>query len=269
MGSSAAASSGDQGLLPLAKTVAKYLIVFVALFIVLASSAEYGVSMMPDSWERRLASSISPSPPPQTGSPTPFSFLRKEVTPEDIERVKKIKTKLMTGRQWRQLDYEVNIAEWGMGPNAFATLGGRVTLTPELLDVLKTEEGLAFIIAHELAHHEHRHVLKTNAKNLAVGLAFLLIGASSGEGLISSATTLPLLAGNRSMEEEADSFATDLICEKYGSTQNIDEFFVWVRENDPHSKWLTWASTHPHPESRLDMVRESATRCVAGKPSGD
>ena len=270
MGATVDVSSGNQGSWSLVKTIAKYLVVFVALFIALTLIADHAVSMMPDSWERRLASSLSPPAPrpPQTEEPSPFSFLRKTVTSEDLERVKKIKTKLMEGRRWRELDYEVDIAEWGMGPNAFATLGGRVTVTPELLDVLKTEEGLAFIIAHELAHHEHRHVLKTNTKNLAVGLVFLTIGATAGEGLISSSTTLPLLASNRSMEEEADAFAANLICEKYGSVQNIDEFFVWVQENDPHSKWLTWTSTHPHPESRLDMVRKFASKCTRGKPAG-
>ena len=45
-------------------------------------------------------------------------------------------------------------------PNAFAIPGGGIGLTTGLLEAMLTEEGMAFVLAHELGHHTKRHVLK-------------------------------------------------------------------------------------------------------------
>lgn len=266
MGEALEASSGDQGWTPLFKTLLRYAAVIALLFLAIFALAELSVSAMPDSWENRLSSALS-SPKKTTPEPpltSSFNFLTPRASEKDLSRVLKIKEKLMEGRKWRDLDYHIEIGEGGMGPNAFASLGGKITLTPELLGTLKTEEGMAFVIAHELAHHEHRHILTGNAKSLLAGLFFLMIGTSIGEtgmSSLSSLSTLPLLSGSRTMEEEADKFAVELVCEKYGNTRNIEELLVWVKENDPESKWLTWASTHPHPEERLTKIKELSQSC--------
>ncbi len=270
MGEASEASAGEHGWTAALKALGKYLIAGVVFVFVVTLLVEAAVPMIPDHWERKLAGQFGGGETEdRTGDVDASSgkgegegrwgglgLVQRRADEGDRDRVRKVQEKLMEGGKWRDIDYRIVVGEWGMGPNAFATLGGTITVTPEMLDILQTEEGLAFVIAHEIGHHERRHVLKGNARNLVIGLAFLAVGAGSGEGSATGIAALPVLSGDRAMEEEADAFAVDLVFEKYGVTDNVDEFFLWASHHDPESKWMTWASTHPHPERRLELLRE-------------
>jgi len=66
--------------------------------------------------------------------------------------------------------------------NAFTTSGGHIFLTRELINIAKTEDALAAVIAHEVAHNQLKHSLKA-IKTSRVTQAFLLT-ASAGVGVI-------------------------------------------------------------------------------------
>jgi len=64
--------------------------------------------------------------------------------------------------------------------NAFATSGGHIFVTRGLIDIAKTEDALAGVIAHEVAHIQLRHGIKS-IKTSRVTQA-LLITATAGVG---------------------------------------------------------------------------------------
>jgi len=66
--------------------------------------------------------------------------------------------------------------------NAFTTSGGHIFLTRGLIGIAKTEDALAAVIAHEVAHNQLKHSLKA-IKTSRVTQAFLLT-ASAGVGVI-------------------------------------------------------------------------------------
>jgi len=66
--------------------------------------------------------------------------------------------------------------------NAFTTSGGHIFLTRGLINIAKTEDALAAVIAHEVAHNQLKHSLKA-IKTSRVTQAFLLT-ASAGVGVI-------------------------------------------------------------------------------------
>jgi len=66
--------------------------------------------------------------------------------------------------------------------NAFTTSGGHIFLTRGLVSIAKTEDALAAVIAHEVAHNQLKHSLKA-IKTSRVTQAFLLT-ASAGVGVI-------------------------------------------------------------------------------------
>lgn len=74
-----------------------------------------------------------------------------------LEYLRKLLADLTANKQ-RKFDYNVRIF---LGhPNASALPGGTLVITTKLLDMMETEAELAFVLAHEIAHQELRHVTK-------------------------------------------------------------------------------------------------------------
>ena len=66
--------------------------------------------------------------------------------------------------------------------NAFTTSGGHIFLTRGLINIAKTEDALAAVIAHEVAHSQLKHSIKS-IKTSRVAQAFLLT-AAAGAGVV-------------------------------------------------------------------------------------
>ncbi len=143
-------------------------------------------------------------------------------------------------------------------PNAFAFPGMRVGVTSGLLKELKTENGLAFVIAHELGHLKHRHALRALGRQLVVvGLASLIgIGGETAGVLAQGGGALVSLRFSRDQEEEADRFATERMIQAYGHLRGADEFFVRMKEKGGLEALIpAFLSTHPGMEERIEAIR--------------
>jgi len=85
--------------------------------------------------------------------------------------------------------------------NAFATLSGHILIVKGLLLKIKSEDELAMVIAHEIAHVKYRHPIRRHSHGVVVNLGMSLIGASSRDaagGLLggrSWLTSLPCALG--------------------------------------------------------------------------
>lgn len=92
-------------------------------------------------------------------------------------------------------------------PNAFALPGGYVGVNTGLFQVVKTEDQLAAVMGHEIAHVIARHPEERISREALVGTGAAVLGAAAPDlaGLASSAATLGLiLPFSREQESEAD-----------------------------------------------------------------
>jgi predicted Zn-dependent protease len=97
-------------------------------------------------------------------------------------------------------------------PNAFALPGGEVFLTRGLLVRLEEEADFAFVMAHEIAHVNHRHAVKAMNDALVVGYGTTVLSDPLGDerereraaGLAAAGGGLLLLKFSRGQEYEAD-----------------------------------------------------------------
>lgn len=144
--------------------------------------------------------------------------------------------------------------------NAYATLGGHIIVTDALLKQVKTENGLAMVVAHEIAHIRYRHPISGASRALVLQLALYALLGGSGDGqlggLLSGSSMLALLRFNREMESQADARALDIIERHYGTAQGADEFFDTMARSKNETLWLEFAQTHPNSERRLALIRE-------------
>jgi len=92
-------------------------------------------------------------------------------------------------------------------PNAFALPGGYVGVNTGLFQVVRTEDQLAAVMGHEIAHVIARHPEERISREALVGTGAAVLGAAAPDlaGLASSAATLGLiLPFSREQESEAD-----------------------------------------------------------------
>jgi len=207
---------------------------------------------IPDRWEKKLA-------------PVTSSILR-DSDDLDLERAEGIFDRLLEGEVLRDLNYRLYAFRFPM-PNAVAIPGGAVAVTPKLLEVVESERGLAFVLAHELGHHEHRHPLRALGRSL-----FLYAGAAMfGDAGTALQGALEVTECNFSREQErdADDFALRLVHRKYGGTDGALELFEWLVENENEPQYQKYFGTHPLSEDRIiDMKKLSLELSQAVTPTG-
>ncbi len=149
-------------------------------------------------------------------------------------------------------------------PNAFATLGANVVVTAPLLDHVQSENGLAMVLAHEIAHVQLRHPIEAASRGVIVQIALGAVLGSSGNSLLGSSLgtggLLTMLSFNREMELEADRRALAILRQHYGHSAGADEFFIEMEKMQDSQDWLEFTRTHPATDRRLALIRGEMAR---------
>lgn len=113
--------------------------------------------------------------------------------------------------------------------NAFATLGGQTVFFRGLIEKLDSEDAVAMVMAHEIAHLKHRHPAAALGRGVAVGVLLSVVSAELGRsaagGALNQAGVLTLLSFNRDQEREADDEALRVIAAEYGHLSGAVELF--------------------------------------------
>lgn len=139
-------------------------------------------------------------------------------------------------------------------PNAFAFPGGTIMVTSGLIRNLKSENGLAFVLGHELGHIRHRDHLTGIGRGFGLLIAASLLGLGGAEGIgLDVAQNVIGNSFNRHQESLADEYAADLLNHAYGNLAGAGEFFKFIleSENSWQGRIPSFLSTHPNPKERL------------------
>jgi Zn-dependent protease with chaperone function len=155
----------------------------------------------------------------------------------------------------------------GANVNAFATLGGQAVFFRGLLGKLHSEDALAAVMAHELAHIKHRHPAAALGRGVAVGLLLSVVsaelGRTMGGNVLSQAGVMTLLTFNRDQEREADAEALRVVAAEYGHIGGVLELFEAFMQLPPAGAVAErtipeFLRTHPVTTARLQAARDWA-----------
>jgi predicted Zn-dependent protease len=145
--------------------------------------------------------------------------------------------------------------------NAYATLGGRIRVFHGLLRKLESEEALAALLAHEIAHVKHRHVAAGMGHGLAVALVLSVVApegaAQAAQGLLGGAAQLALLGYSRDNERLADEEALAASLALYGHAGGVAQLFQVLPQADAPAG-TAWLRSHPDTAERLARVQAAA-----------
>ncbi len=177
-------------------------------------------------------------------------------TSPDFLRAQAVFDKLLTPPGLRPLPYKLYLLPSSKA-NAFAVPGGGVGVTAALLEGVRSEAGIAMVLAHELGHHQHRHTLKGFGRAILHRAAFSIIFGDSSK--VMEVTLQAAESGySRAQEEEADEWAIRLVHSVYGNTDGALEFFERIRDAraEDESRWSSFLDSHPYTPDRIDRLRE-------------
>lgn len=146
--------------------------------------------------------------------------------------------------------------------NAMAAPGGRVIVLEGLLAKVRSENGLAFVLAHELAHFKNRDHLSGLGRGMVLtALTAVLTGADSGlTRLIAPATEFGVARYSQERELRADDLALQALMCRYGHVGGADEFFAAMADESFLGGIGSYFASHPEARERIKKLEESASR---------
>lgn len=156
--------------------------------------------------------------------------------------------------------------------NAFATMGGYVYVTRGLLSLFNSEAQLASVMAHEIGHINHRHLLRreSRARNVKIGamLGAILTGSGGLYETIQQTGGYGVAKFGRTSELEADRSGLRYILaagyEAEAAVDALSALFDYRKALQSHGlvvkPYHGINSTHPKEDRRLyELVRQMKT----------
>lgn len=146
-------------------------------------------------------------------------------------------------------------------PNAMVMPGGQIVVFSGLVDHVKSDNGLAFVLAHELAHITNRDHLRAMGRGIVLfGISALLTGSDSGlTDLLAPVNHLGTATYSRSREEAADATALRTLNCRYGHVGGATEFFEDMNDSGDSMAALShFVASHPAMQARIDSLKAAA-----------
>lgn len=198
---------------------------------------------------------------------------KRALAPEShpqLQRLRAISSRLITdaprwndrARAWR---WEVNLIG-SESVNAFCMPGGKIAIFTGLLDKLKlTDDEVAMVVGHEMAHALREHARERIAKSQGTG-ALLSLGAqlfglgSLGDVAASLGTQLLTLKFSRDDEIEADLVGLEMGARTgFNPRASVTLWEKMGRESGGGGN-LAFLSTHPTGPDRMRRLQENIPR---------
>lgn len=201
--------------------------------------------------------------------------LRKARLSDDVavnDMVNRVGTRIAAAANKPEYQWEFVVIQDDRSINAFALPGGKVAVFTGILPITKTEDGLATVMGHEVAHALQRHGAERYSRGVLESIAqvgALAAGAAAGRPDAAMAAMSAYGVGvslpfGRSQESEADRIGLRLMAqagydpreavpfwERMSGCprQMIDKICFRAKQNIPE-----FLSTHPADVSRINQI---------------
>jgi len=199
-----------------------------------------------------------------------YKILPREQHAEAYEYLDGIRDRILnSGKVEHRGDFawEVYIVEDDSVLNAFCTPGGYIFIFTGLIRYLDSEDQLAGVLGHEIAHADKRHSTQQMTKAYGLRLLIEIIVGENQNALTDIAEGLIGLGFSRSHEEDADEMSVEYLCATDYNADGSSVFFEKLVNDHKAEGTVTFLSTHPDPGNRVQKIRdkENELGCGDGK----
>jgi beta-barrel assembly-enhancing protease len=158
--------------------------------------------------------------------------------------------------------------------NAFAVPGGYIYLNRGLIQRASNMSEVAGVLAHEIAHVEHRHGVqqmeRMQTANIGLTAAYVLLGRAPGgveQAAIDVGGTLVFSRYSREAELEADASAIPMLLAARIHPMGLATMFEKLLEDQQRqpSRVEQWFATHPTTTERVTQVRGMVNQLPAAQ----
>jgi predicted Zn-dependent protease len=188
---------------------------------------------------------------------------------ESQQRIEKLGKQMIAVSGRTALNYHfaiLNVKEI----NALAVPGGWVYVTKGLMDRKLTDDELAFVLGHEVAHIARRHGVSQLEKSLGIslGLGLILDRSATTQALVSDILQLLLQSGySREDEYDADKNAVTYALASGYKPEGGVTFLTRLQALSKHepSSLERWFATHPPMPQRIARLEEEIAVAEKGR----
>ena len=186
------------------------------------------------------------------------------VDPLVQKRIEEIGKRLAGGTDRRDIVYHFGVLNHEEDDyyNAFAAPGGYIYIFDDLVEVMKDDDKIAAVLAHEMGHVEARHSVKRLQGALGI-TALMILGSqmNAEEGTrarLNNAIGQLMAVYSRHDEWEADELSVRYLkragYDPHGAIQALEEL-KGLRKRGPVRKYMFYKS-HPYLSSRIAHLNE-------------
>ena len=220
------------------------LFIVAVIYISLGFAVDIIVAKMPHELENSLSKVIS-------------KIYKDKTRTEEENYLQNILNTLASGIQNKK-NYTVQI-EKDSRLNALAVPGNRIIIFSGLLKEISSENEISFVLAHELGHFNHNDHLKAFGRNLVFfAISTVLLGEKNpASNFMQNSISNLEMKFSQSQEKNADLFALTLLNRVNGNVNGSLEFMNLLAKKTKTPKFMVFFASHPHPEKRLDYIKET------------
>lgn len=144
--------------------------------------------------------------------------------------------------------------------NAVALPGGHIVVFTGLLDMMETENGLSFILAHELGHFKNRDHLRGLGRGLVLmAMATTFTGPNSSlTRLLTPTMQLGQAQYSQNREAHADETGLNGLQCHYGHVGGASHFFEIMAEKQDPDTFSHYFTSHPEMQTRIKALDTQA-----------
>lgn len=193
--------------------------------------------------------------------PAQFPLLPERGNEELYRYVRGITTKILNSGQVKHKDdfaWQVKIIDDPKTLNAFCTPGGYIYVYTGLIKYLDSEDHLAGVMGHEIAHADLRHSTRQMSKVYGLQVMLSVATGRADPGMIEQiALGLVNLKFSRGHETESDNGSVKYLCSTGYNAAGAAGFFKKI-ESEGGSRQPQFLSTHPNPGNRVENIEKKA-----------
>jgi beta-barrel assembly-enhancing protease len=189
-------------------------------------------------------------------------------SPEEEQHLQTIFNRLVNeSSQKGEINYSLTVVE-DPSINAFSLPGGYVFVNTGLLDFVKNDDELAGVLAHEIAHVDRHHSMKSITRTIGM-TAILTVVLNQGQNdsyrqeligrMANVSLALVQLGFSRQDEYQADRYGVKFMREAGYNKQKLLNFWNRMASmpgGGKNSRFFEMFSTHPNTPDRIKKIEK-------------